>query len=266
MQDRHITDLQPVDELEDDVVEDVVLRERQVADLDVAPVVGRGGWYRYRRLDESRIGITTVINHNRGVSLAGEYFAAVREDIEQWVGEGRSWRARGPLLLWGIFILVRVILNSQTFTPFDWLDLCLHEIGHVLFRVFGQFMSIAGGSIVQVAVPLIAAVMFFRQRDYFAVSFTFCWLGESLLNLGHYVGDAVLEELPLVGLFGGEPIHDWHYLLRHLGMLTHTNLLAGAIRVAAFLSVSFFLVSGGWLVWKMRRAGRSTSDNGEVQL
>ncbi len=200
------------------------------------------------------VGIVVIVVHNMDVGLARDYYDAVREDIEQWVGEDRLWWARIPLLLWGVFILIRVFLNSQTFTPFDWLNLCLHEIGHVLFQFLGEFMSIAGGSIVQIAIPLIAAIMFFRQRDYFAVSFSFCWLAESLLNLSHYVGDAVLEELPLVGLFGGEPIHDWHYLLRHTGMLTYTNLFAGLTRACAGLSVVFFLAFGTWLVLKIRRA------------
>jgi len=52
-------------------------------------------------------------------------------------------------------------------------------------------MSILGGSFWQLAAPLISAVMFFlRQRDYFAISVCFMWLGISLFRMALYMEDA----------------------------------------------------------------------------
>jgi len=55
-------------------------------------------------------------------------------------------------------------------------DLGVHEFGHILFGFAGQFIAVAGGTIAQLAAPLICAVMFWRQPDYFALTLTGVWL------------------------------------------------------------------------------------------
>ena len=39
----------------------------------------------------------------------------------------------------------------------DLVDLPIHETGHLIFRLFGEFMGIAGGSLFQVILPLVFA-------------------------------------------------------------------------------------------------------------
>ena len=60
-------------------------------------------------------------------------------------------------------------------------NLPFHEAGHVLFSPFGQFMMTLGGSLLQVAVPIVCAVVFLtKTRDPFAASAAAWWAGQNL--------------------------------------------------------------------------------------
>ena len=121
----------------------------------------------------------------------------------------------------------------------------VHEAGHVIFSPFGEMLEVAGGSITQLAVPLIVALLFLRQREYFGISVALAWLSMSLTNLATYIGDARNQFLGLVSMGGGDPIHDWHFILGRYAMLGDDNALA---RFTNFLS-ALALARGG-------RAGR----------
>lgn len=61
-------------------------------------------------------------------------------------------------------------------------DLIFHEAGHLIFSPFGQFMSVLGGSLVQVLIPVIAAVAFIRQEDPFSASICAWWAGRVIVR------------------------------------------------------------------------------------
>lgn len=44
------------------------------------------------------------------------------------------------------------------------LNLGIHELGHMLFRPAGEFLCIAGGTILQLLIPIISVFMFVRQQ------------------------------------------------------------------------------------------------------
>lgn len=56
-----------------------------------------------------------------------------------------------------------------------------------------------------------------------------------MLNVSVYAGDALDMQLPLLG--EQDSIHDWNYLLEHLGLLASTSKIAGAIRLAGTLVI-----------------------------
>jgi hypothetical protein len=180
--------------------------------------------------------------------------SSLRERAEAWCREGRSFGWRAPLLAYGLFLAFKVTADSHLFTPVDFLDLGIHELGHVVLMPFGQWIGVAGGSLAQVLAPLYGIWQFLRQQDYFAAAFGLGWLGESLHNLSIYIGDARRQELPLANLFGGDPIHDWNYLLGSLHLLAADARIAGAVRALAFFCVIAFLWTGSWLVVRMLRA------------
>ncbi|MBD0327341.1 MAG: hypothetical protein ICV68_12965, partial [Pyrinomonadaceae bacterium] len=68
-----------------------------------------------------------------------------------------------------------------------------------------------------------------------------------------YAGDAVSMQLPLLG--GQDSIHDWRYMLEHLGWLSHTAKIAKALHATAFLLV---VGATAWAVAAALRSNRRT--------
>ena len=136
------------------------------------------------------------------------------------------------------------------YDPYQWhlidgVNLVIHEAGHLIFSPFGEFMMIAGGSLFQVIMPALFVGYFLYNAKYYAAALVLFWVGESILNVSVYAGDAVALQLPLLG--GQDSMHDWNYLLSILNLLPATAKIAGAIRllgtlviaVAAFGSIRF---------------------------
>ena len=119
----------------------------------------------------------------------------------------------------------------------DGANFIFHEAGHVLFLFFGQFLQILGGSLTQVAIPLMCTGYFARQRQVAASAATLFWTGESITHVAIYIADGRVMGLPLHG--GERVIHDWNYLLGRLSLVNHAeNLgrLAFAVGVIGILS------------------------------
>ena len=114
-------------------------------------------------------------------------------------------------------------------------NLIMHEAGHWIFGIFGRFVGILGGSLLQVLVPLVFALAFFGQRQPLGVAFCLMWTGQSALEVATYAGDAVARSLPLLG--GEAVVHDWHWLLSQTGLLGYTELIAGSLSLAGWLLI-----------------------------
>ena len=127
----------------------------------------------------------------------------------------------------------------------DIVDLPIHETGHLLFRPFGEFMMVAGGSLFQVIMPAIFVGYFIRQKSYYSVAITLLWVGQSIINVYIYAADAVVMQLVLTSGFTGSEgsFHDWNYLLTYLGLINSTKSVAGIIRLLG----TFTIIAGGIL-------------------
>jgi len=114
----------------------------------------------------------------------------------------------------------------------DNVDLPIHETGHLLFRILGEFMGIAGGSLFQVIFPAIFVGYFIWQRSYYSAAIVLLWVGQSILNVWVYAADAVVMQLVLTSGFTGSEgsFHDWNYLLTATGLINSTKTVAGIIR------------------------------------
>jgi hypothetical protein len=112
----------------------------------------------------------------------------------------------------------------------DWINLLVHEAGHTVFFFFGEFLTAAGGSLLQVIMPAAFVFHFLRRGDPYSAGLVLIWAGQSTLNVSVYARDAVRMELPLLG--GDAVTHDWNYLLERMGLLKATWLVAGFIRLA----------------------------------
>lgn len=116
-----------------------------------------------------------------------------------------------------------------------YMDIAVHEIGHVLFRPFGELTMLVMGSGTQIAFPLLLAVFFLVfRRDLLTGSVLLAWAGEAVGDAATYVADAPRGELPLLG-GGGEG--DWTRILgpEHLSRMQLADAYARNLRVVAVL-------------------------------
>lgn len=133
-----------------------------------------------------------------------------------------------------------IALDPMQGSFLDNVDLPIHETGHILFRPFGEFMMVAGGSLFQVIFPAIFAGYFaFWQRSSFSAAIVTLWVGQSILNVWVYASDAVAGQLVLTsGMTGSEgSFHDWNYLLTATGLLDSTKGVAKVIRFTGTVTI-----------------------------
>ncbi len=170
-----------------------------------------------------------------------------RTETEAWA-PGRDPWSRILLLLILLPILLAYLGNPLHSSIFDGLNLVVHEAGHMFFFWFGEFLGMAGGTIFELAIPLAVGVLFFRQRDYFALPVILFWLGTALVHVGVYMADARTQTLNLVAMGYGEPMHDWYYLLARTGLLRQDRLLGGGTRLLGLGAMALGMIWGAWIV------------------
>jgi hypothetical protein len=121
----------------------------------------------------------------------------------------------------------------------DLVDLPIHETGHLIFRVFGEFMGIAGGSLFQVMFPVVFVGYFVWRMQYYSAAIVLFWVGQSILNVWVYAADAVVMQLVLTSGFTGTEgsFHDWNYLLTRTGLIGSTKTVAGLIRAIGTIAI-----------------------------
>lgn len=189
---------------------------------------------------------------------------AFHQEVLRWTQEKRWWGWRLPFLLFFTYILVRHLASPDYQSIFKGLNLGIHELGHFVFGLLGEFMGVAGGTLLQCLVPIGSMFMFLRQRDFFAIAVCFGWLSTNLFDVATYAGDARAMELPLVSPGAGDVIHDWNYLLGQTGLLKADQTIAFLFRAGGVLTMLVCLAAGGWLLWKMARP--SPGGSGSVEI
>lgn len=183
-----------------------------------------------------------------------DFLRRLHERASAWC-EGRSWIIRLPLLAWLTYILARHWTDRNYESLFGPLNLAIHELGHFLFGVLGEFGGMAGGTLLQCLVPVLSMAMFYRQGDFFAIAVCFGWLSTNFFSVARYAEDARAMALPLVRPGGGEIVHDWNYLLGRLGLLEWDRTIGVLFRLAGSLAMLAALAGGAWLLWRMSRGG-----------
>lgn len=153
-----------------------------------------------------------------------------------------------------LFALVAVFLpNAQLpvvslfISALNLLDFIFHEAGHFLFGFMGEFSSVLGGTACQLFVPTLFLAAVLYRRQFLSASYFMFWMGQNLNNISPYTGDARQQSLKLISpgtLFTNEQaIHDWHYLLGHLGQLWADHFMAA---VVYGIGVMVMLLSAAW--------------------
>jgi len=172
------------------------------------------------------------------------------ENLQVWA-QGRLWYLYLPLAIWMGYIAIRTLQNADYRSFIEGLNLGIHETGHLLFFWAGSDLMAAGGTITQLAAPLITIWQFSRQKDYFAVAFALSWLGTNLTGIARYMADARQQILPMVSYAPGPASHDWAYLLSRMHILEQDTIIASVIRTCRNLILVVSALAGAYLVWEM---------------
>jgi hypothetical protein len=134
-------------------------------------------------------------------------------------------------VIWGARFLLSDVTDKTIISSFmHSVNLVFHEAGHLIFSPFGRFMTILGGSLNQLLVPLLVMfALLIKNRDPFGASLGLWWLGQSFKDLAPYIFDARALSLPLLGgIIGAEnpDVHDWRNILLTLDILPYDHLVA----------------------------------------
>lgn len=158
---------------------------------------------------------------------------------------------KAALVAWLVFYCVFLYQAARggTFPQLmDGVFVPIHEGGHLLFRFFGEFVSIAGGTILQLLVPILLASYFLFHRQAQGVAFCLFFMFEQFLPISTYMADARAQDLPLLTVGSGEDvIHDWNYLFGALGVLDHDIQIAGTVRFLGWVGMIGVVI---WVLWR----------------
>ena len=165
----------------------------------------------------------------------------------------RAWAPVSPfvltlsLLFFGLF-LYGLVRDMEMPHLMDSAFMQIHAGGHALFRVFGLTAAVAGGTFLQLFVPLALGFYFIRQRQSLGVAFCMFFFFEQFLPVARYMADAQTQQLPWLSIGRYESvIHDWNYLFTRLGVLSYDTAIAAIVRsigCLGMIGVTF------WFLWR----------------
>ena len=185
-------------------------------------------------------------NYARWVSLAKEWLVDSDTSTDSLRFAGRVVVFL-VLLWWGRAFMFTPLETNYTGESFlHLINLPFHEAGHILFIPLGQFMTILGGSLGQILMPLVCLGTFLiKTRDPFGASVALWWTAESFMDIAPYINDARALDLTLLGGVTGKETdgHDWNNILTMLGWLEHDHRLA---HLAYNFGILLMLVSFAW--------------------
>ena len=147
------------------------------------------------------------------------------------------YKAAGAVLLiavWGWFALIR---NDQT-PIFVYLNIAVHDTGHVLFRPFGELTMLMMGSGFEVLFPFaVSAYFLLRKRDLVATAVAWGWAASALASAATYIGDADDGKLALLGATGPDAAGDWERILgvEFFDKVFLADRIAGVVRTIGFV-------------------------------
>lgn len=136
------------------------------------------------------------------------------------------------VVVFGMLVLYLGNTGERWIPVLDAANLAFHEAGHPLFWLLNSRLGVYGGTLAQLALPLIVAASFWRRREPFATSFALLWLFQNFFNIARYMADARAQRLPLVG---GD--HDWTEIFTRWQVLHLDTRIAGLVSLLGWAGV-----------------------------
>ena len=158
---------------------------------------------------------------------------------------------RVALVAWVIFyafVMIELVNHGSFPGLMDGVFVPIHEGGHLIFRLFGEFLCVAGGTFMQLFVPFALACSFAWRRQPQGVAFCLFFMFEQFFPIATYMADARTLDLPLLTVGDAEyVIHDWEYLFGRFHVLQYDTTIASAMRTMGWLGMLGVCL---WLVWR----------------
>lgn len=163
--------------------------------------------------------------------------------------------------IWGLRLIALDYRSGEMASSFIHGPLLVfHEAGHVLFRLFGEWVAVLGGTLGQLLMPAVLVAAFvLKNRDPFGAAIGLWLLGVSLLDMAPYMYDALQPQLVLLsGATGEAGGHDWIYLFSSLGLLPKAQFIGALIHK---LGALVLLLALAWAAWVLKlQRGRLAGD------
>jgi hypothetical protein len=171
--------------------------------------------------------------------------------MNEYLAEIKSGNYQGYKMLGvglGLIYCLYYIISRTEWHFIDFVNLIIHEAGHVVFMFFGQTLAIAGGSIFQIMVPVIFAIYFFSRQSFYSAAVMAYWVGLNFINVSVYAADAKRMQLPL--LTGDTDSHDWNQLLFQFNQLRNTEVIANIILSMGIVAIILGFLSAFYVWYK----------------
>jgi hypothetical protein len=178
------------------------------------------------------------------------------DDIERRLTVYKAW---GALLLIGVWGWCALVKNDQT-PIFVYLNLAVHETGHVLFRPFGELTMLIMGSGFEVLFPFAVGVVFLiRKRDLVSTAVSWGWSASALASAATYIADADDGRLALLGGTGPDTAGDWERILgeQFFDKVYLADSIATKVRTAGFVLWFVALGMAAWVIIRSRLQERA---------
>jgi hypothetical protein len=185
---------------------------------------------------------------DRPALLAWLLYVPARVDSMRFYGRCAAYAF---FFVWGWRLYAMDVGDADIMSSFMHLIvLPIHEAGHILFIPFGRFMTVLGGSLAQVLLPLVLMASFVlgfggSRRDNFAASLMLWWAAMAIIDVAPYIWDAFDPKMMLLGGKTGAESdgHDWQNILGDLGLIKRAHLIGN---IAHKLGLVVMLVAYAW--------------------
>ena len=137
----------------------------------------------------------------------------------------------------------------------------IHEFGHILFRPFGEFLMLLGGSLFQVGLPLVfGGIFLLKNRDPFAAAVMLWWSAVAVMDVAPYIYDAwAPQHILLTGRTGDTGAHDFIDTLGDLGLLHKAQPIGRGVHILGVIAMLAALAWGAYMLWHQYRIWKSST-------